>query len=133
MCENNFAYSGMFRRQIFLRGLKIKVGIYLTSLWLCFGVITISAQTASNIKKPAEKITETSAMANLLGDLWKTGETNWQNTLAFPNIKLHLYGKAEARNNRKMGHLTAMAERVEDAIETVRNARAILCPTAKIS
>jgi len=47
------------------RRLKIKVGGYLTFLWLCFGVTTASAQTTSDNKKPAEKMTETSAMANL--------------------------------------------------------------------
>ncbi|MDQ3712590.1 MAG: hypothetical protein M3388_10280, partial [Acidobacteriota bacterium] len=47
------------------RGLKIKVGVYLTFLWLGLSVVTASAQTASSNKKPAEKMTETSAMANL--------------------------------------------------------------------
>jgi 5-(carboxyamino)imidazole ribonucleotide synthase len=66
------------------------------------------------------------AMANLLGNLWKNGEPNWADTLQIPNIKLHLYGKSDARADRKMGHLTALAETVEDAIETVRKARTIL-------
>ncbi|MDB5356308.1 MAG: phosphoribosylaminoimidazole carboxylase [Phycisphaerales bacterium] len=50
------------------------------------------------------------AMANLLGDLWKEGEPNWAAATALPDIKLHLYGKAEARRGRKMGHLTALAQ-----------------------
>lgn len=69
------------------------------------------------------------AMANLLGDLWENGEPNWQNTLQFPNVKLHLYGKAEARKGRKMGHLTAIAETAEKAVEIVEKARESL--TAK--
>ncbi len=64
-----------------------------------------------------------SAMANLLGDLWNAGEPNWQRALQFPNVKLHLYGKAEARNGRKMGHLTAIAETAEKAVEFVRKAK----------
>ncbi|MGI8640538.1 MAG: 5-(carboxyamino)imidazole ribonucleotide synthase [Pyrinomonadaceae bacterium] len=63
------------------------------------------------------------AMANLLGDLWEKGEPNWAKALEFPNVKLHLYGKAEARCGRKMGHLTAMAETSEEAVEVVRKAR----------
>ena len=63
------------------------------------------------------------AMANLLGDLWQTGEPNWANALQFPNLKLHLYGKAEARPGRKMGHLTALAADAKEAAETVRKAR----------
>ncbi len=64
-----------------------------------------------------------SAMANLLGDLWEKGEPNWQKALEFPNIKLHLYGKLEPRKGRKMGHLTATAATVEKAVVTVRQAR----------
>ncbi len=73
------------------------------------------------------------AMANLLGDLWSAGEPNFTDVLRFPELKLHLYGKQEARIGRKMGHLTATAETVEDAIEAVRKARAILSRTTKIS
>ena len=47
-------------------------------------------------------------MANLLGDLWAAGEPDWAAACAFPDVKLHLYGKAEARPGRKMGHLTAL-------------------------
>ena len=64
-----------------------------------------------------------SAMANLLGDLWQTGEPNWQNALQFPELKLHLYGKSEARIGRKMGHLTLLADSVKEAARVIRQAR----------
>ena len=51
-------------------------------------------------------------MANLLGDLWADGEPNWAALFRFPDVKVHLYGKAEARPGRKMGHLTAMARKI---------------------
>lgn len=66
------------------------------------------------------------AMANLLGDAWAGGEPHWAQALEFPNVKLHLYGKSEARAGRKMGHLTALAKTVEEASETVRKARRAL-------
>ena len=66
------------------------------------------------------------AMANLLGDLWQGGEPNWAAACRFPEVKLHLYGKAEPRPGRKMGHLTAVATSVEEAEETVREARRAL-------
>jgi len=50
-----------------------------------------------------------SAMANLLGDLWAQGEPDWAAACAMPGVHLHLYGKAEPRAARKMGHLTALA------------------------
>jgi len=70
------------------------------------------------------------AMANLLGDLWQNGEPNWAAALNDPNVKLHLYGKLEPRNGRKMGHLTAVAESASDAVKAVRRARERLHPPA---
>ena len=49
------------------------------------------------------------AMINLLGDLWEGGEPRWEEALKRPGVKLHLYGKAEARPGRKMGHLNCLA------------------------
>ena len=66
------------------------------------------------------------AMANLLGDLWQEGEPAWAAACAFPEVKLHLYGKLEARRGRKMGHLTALAATPEEAARTVRAARSAL-------
>jgi 5-(carboxyamino)imidazole ribonucleotide synthase len=63
------------------------------------------------------------AMANLLGDLWEPGEPDWSTVLAFPAVKLHLYGKAAARPGRKMGHLTALAPTREEARALVIDAR----------
>jgi 5-(carboxyamino)imidazole ribonucleotide synthase len=66
------------------------------------------------------------AMANLLGDLWQSGEPQWTRVLADERLRLHLYGKSEARPGRKMGHLTAIAGSATDAAELVRAARASL-------
>jgi 5-(carboxyamino)imidazole ribonucleotide synthase len=62
-------------------------------------------------------------MANLLGDLWEEGEPNWPAALAVPGVKLHLYGKAEPRRGRKMGHLTATAPTLAEARSAVLAAR----------
>ena len=66
------------------------------------------------------------AMANLLGDLWKTGEPDWAAASAFPDVKLHLYGKSEPRPGRKMGHLTALSDTPAKAAELARTARQAL-------
>jgi 5-(carboxyamino)imidazole ribonucleotide synthase len=55
------------------------------------------------------------AMVNLLGDLWAGGEPDWAAALAIPETRLHLYGKAEARPRRKMGHLTALGDTPAEA------------------
>jgi 5-(carboxyamino)imidazole ribonucleotide synthase len=67
------------------------------------------------------------AMMNLLGDVWSNGEPNWAKALELPNVKLHLYGKSDPRPGRKMGHLTALADTVDEAERVVREARARLC------
>lgn len=66
------------------------------------------------------------AMANLLGDLWNDGEPDWREACSLPEVKLHLYGKSDARPGRKMGHLTATAATAESAERIVRTARAML-------
>ncbi|MEZ6016406.1 MAG: 5-(carboxyamino)imidazole ribonucleotide synthase [Planctomycetota bacterium] len=66
------------------------------------------------------------AMANLLGDLWQRGEPDWSAALAIPGVRLHLYGKREARPGRKMGHLCATADDAEAAAALVVRARAAL-------
>lgn len=66
------------------------------------------------------------AMANLLGDLWGAHPPNWLALAAFPDVKLHLYGKEEARPGRKMGHLLATATSADEALARVVAARAAL-------
>ncbi|MEI6636994.1 MAG: 5-(carboxyamino)imidazole ribonucleotide synthase, partial [Planctomycetota bacterium] len=69
------------------------------------------------------------AMANLLGDCWPASgraagrEPDWAAALGVPGVTLHLYGKNEPRPGRKMGHLTAVADTVREAIEKVTRAR----------
>jgi 5-(carboxyamino)imidazole ribonucleotide synthase len=46
-------------------------------------------------------------MTNLLGD----DVNRWHEFLKEPNARLHLYGKAEARKGRKMGHVTRLTPR----------------------
>ncbi len=48
------------------------------------------------------------AMLNILGDAWNDGEPDWSAILSAPRTNLHLYGKAEARPGRKMGHLVVL-------------------------
>jgi 5-(carboxyamino)imidazole ribonucleotide synthase len=40
-----------------------------------------------------------------------------------PGVRLHLYGKREPRLGRKMGHLTAVAGSVAEAVARVEEAR----------
>ena len=70
-------------------------------------------------------------MLNLLGDLWFDREGRprtpaWDAVLALPGATLNLYGKAEARPGRKMGHLNITATSAAEAERLARAAAAIL-------
>jgi len=59
-----------------------------------------------------------SVMLNLLGDLWRNGQTpDWAAVLKEPAAKLHLYDKGQAAPGRKMGHITVTADSLEAALQ----------------
>lgn len=101
------------------------------------GHLTINAHVCSQFEQQvravaglplgsAARIGPPAAMANLLGDLWSEGPPDWAAALGMPGVSLHLYGKAEARPGRKMGHLTATGATAGEAAARVREARAAL-------
>ena len=65
-------------------------------------------------------------MANLLGERWQGRAPAFHRALAESGVALHLYGKAEARPGRKMGHLTAVAATPQEAVRRALAARAAL-------
>ena len=66
-------------------------------------------------------------MLNLLGDLWPQGANPaWDKLLALPGTHLHLYGKAQPRTGRKMGHLNVTGKTVAEVKSTARKACRIL-------
>jgi len=69
-------------------------------------------------------------MLNLLGDLWFAGSAHsqtppWDQVIALPAARLHLYAKEQARAARKMGHLTLTAA-------TLSEASAAACESARL-
>ncbi|MFZ4115419.1 MAG: 5-(carboxyamino)imidazole ribonucleotide synthase [Chthoniobacterales bacterium] len=59
-------------------------------------------------------------MVNLLGDLWENGEPDWKVLLEDRRVHLHLYGKKEAKPDRKMGHFTIVGEHREELLATAK-------------
>ncbi len=78
------------------------------------------------VRRYATERMRPAAMANLLGDVWERGEPRWDQALSLPGVRLHLYGKAEPRPGRKMGHLTALADTADEARRRVLEARSRL-------
>jgi 5-(carboxyamino)imidazole ribonucleotide synthase len=67
------------------------------------------------------------AIHNLLGDLWAGGRTPaFERALSLSGVRVHLYGKREARPGRKMGHLSATGRTAEEAVALVQKAAAAL-------
>ncbi|RCL45872.1 MAG: 5-(carboxyamino)imidazole ribonucleotide synthase [Candidatus Thioglobus sp.] len=66
---------------------------------------------------PADTLNHSAvAMVNILGDAWINGELPVAELLQDVNVKLHLYGKQDAKPGRKMGHFNVLADDVADAI-----------------
>jgi 5-(carboxyamino)imidazole ribonucleotide synthase len=71
-----------------------------------------------------------SVMLNILGDVWfdggKARTPDWSGVLRVPGAKLHLYGKAEPRPGRKMGHVTAVNGTLEAALKRANEVARVL-------
>ena len=65
-------------------------------------------------------------MINLLGDRWAGGTPDWPAILELPGVHLHLYGKTDPRPGRKMGHVTAIDDSLDLAIEKADRIRELL-------
>ncbi|PYY14447.1 MAG: 5-(carboxyamino)imidazole ribonucleotide synthase [Acidobacteria bacterium] len=67
------------------------------------------------------------AISNLLGDVWLGGHPPaFDRALAIPGVRLHLYEKSVPRPGRKMGHLSAIGDTAQEAVDRVLKARAAL-------
>ena len=63
-------------------------------------------------------------MVNLLGDVWPGGAApEWNVLFEQTDLKLHLYGKHEARPGRKMGHFTVIGENAAQVLDGAMAAR----------
>ncbi len=76
-------------------------------------------------------VVQPAAIVNLLGDLWlgKDGESReprFDRALAIPGVGLHLYEKHKPRKGRKMGHLSAVGNTPDEAVQRVLTAKELL-------
>lgn len=75
-------------------------------------------------------LVQPAVMVNVLGDVWFDALTPmqpaWNEVLALPGAHVHLYGKAEARKARKMGHVTCVAATLGAALATAVEVKRIL-------
>ncbi|MBX3605123.1 MAG: 5-(carboxyamino)imidazole ribonucleotide synthase [Piscinibacter sp.] len=93
--------------------------------------LQVRTLTGAPLRSP--RLHSCAVMLNLLGDLWFSAgdpdspqEPDWAALLALPGVHLHLYGKAQARPGRKMGHLTVTAATAAQARDVALQAAACL-------
>lgn len=73
------------------------------------------------------------AIVNLLGETWLTPAgaplaPAFDRVLAIPGVRLHLYEKRVPKPGRKMGHLSAIGDTPQQAVERVQEAARLLEP-----
>ena len=67
--------------------------------------------------------TPAAAMVNLLGRCQGSGQPiGLEKALAVPGVHVHIYGKKTCAPGRKMGHVTALAETIEEALARAKQA-----------
>ena len=72
------------------------------------------------------KLLRPTAMKNIIGghDGYAYVHGLAQAYSGHPDVKIHIYGKEQVRTGRKMGHITASADTIEEALRQVREAHA---------
>jgi len=92
--------------------------------------LQVRAMTGLPLVQP--RLHSPAIMLNLLGDLWfgagggAPATPAWDEVLRLPGCHLHLYGKAEPKPGRKMGHLNVTGATPEAVRATALRAAAVL-------
>ena len=73
---------------------------------------------------PTNLTVPAAVMINILGERQAPAQVDGlHKALALPGVAVHIYGKAETKPERKMGHITAIAETLEEALNKAETAR----------
>lgn len=82
-----------------------------------------------NLPLGSTKMKTASVMVNLLGEPSHSGPVQYdgfEDCVAMEGVKIHLYGKAETKPYRKMGHVTVLAESAAAAKAKAREVQHLL-------
>jgi len=73
------------------------------------------------------RLIQPAVMVNLLGESNGASRlTGLEEVYSDPNVHVHFYGKSESKTARKMGHLTAIGETLDEALESAERARKLV-------
>ncbi|NKQ41087.1 MAG: 5-(carboxyamino)imidazole ribonucleotide synthase [Sulfurovum sp.] len=79
-----------------------------------------------NLPLGSTKLKMPTVMLNLLGDPDAEGEVyydGFEKALEIEGVKIHIYGKKIVRPHRKMGHITVLADSIEEALSKAKKAK----------
>lgn len=99
------------------------------------GHFTIEANRTSQFEQHIRAVTQlplgdtsmqvpAAAMVNILGEREGPAEVKGlERALDIPGVSVHIYGKAQTKVDRKMGHITAVADTADTALVAAQTAR----------
>jgi 5-(carboxyamino)imidazole ribonucleotide synthase len=72
-------------------------------------------------------IVPAAVMVNILGKRQGAAQlSGLPDALSLPNVGVHIYGKSNTKSERKMGHITARANDLEEAQRNAQLARTLI-------
>jgi 5-(carboxyamino)imidazole ribonucleotide synthase len=76
---------------------------------------------------PTEMTVPAAVMVNILGERSGKAEPKGiEKAEKIPGVRVHIYGKLETKPERKMGHITAIAETLDQALKNAKKARKLV-------
>lgn len=132
-----FDGAGVFGVELFLVGSEVMVNEIAPRVHNS-GHFTIEGCHTSQFEQHIRAITgmalgdasmraDAAVMVNILGDRTGNAEPHGvKEAESIGNVRVHMYGKLEARPERKMGHLTAIGESLQEAKDTAERARTLI-------
>lgn len=82
-----------------------------------------------NLPLGSTKMLRPGVMVNLLGEPGYEGNVKYEgleDAMKIPGVKAHIYGKAQTKPYRKMGHVTATAPLLQEAVDKARKVQEIV-------
>ncbi|MCE9541298.1 5-(carboxyamino)imidazole ribonucleotide synthase [Candidatus Kaiserbacteria bacterium] len=133
----SFEGAGVFAIEMFLSGDEVVVNevaprVHNSGHWTIEGAVTsqfeqhIRAITGMPLGDTA-MAAPAAVMINILGERNGPAEPKGvEEAEKIPGVKVHIYGKMETRKQRKMGHITAVADTLDQAKGSALKARDII-------
>ncbi|MEL7223187.1 MAG: 5-(carboxyamino)imidazole ribonucleotide synthase [Bacteroidota bacterium] len=82
-----------------------------------------------NLPLGSTRLIQPAIMLNILGEAGYQGNVRYvgiEEVCAMPDVFVHIYGKAQTRPARKMGHVTILADSIEEALIKAKQVKAKL-------